>query len=123
MYLNGRNTILNYTRFFIPSPKVTYHYSNIKRSSQFILTTNNIKVLDTFGKIILEDDLNPKGFIITYLLFEESHLSTYAYTNKNSGKLTINFFTKSVEPIHHYNTLVDINKFFTEKYFCILDRL
>ena len=67
MYLKGRNTILNYTRFFIPSPKVTEHYSSIKRSSQFILTTNNIKVLDTVGKIILEDDLNPKG-VYSYLL-------------------------------------------------------
>ena len=122
MYLKGRNTVLNYVRFCIPSCKLNDHYSTINKTTKFILNTNNIRVVDSVGKIILQDDLTPKGFVVNYLLFDESYLSTYAYTNKSSGKLTINFFTKSVEPLNHYNALADINKFFTERYFCILDK-
>ena len=118
MYIKTRTTILNYSRFFIPSQEIIKHYFNNKRSTKFILNTNNIKVIDSVGKILLKNE-KPIGFTTTHLLYDHSYLSTYAHT----GKLTINFFTTSVKPHDHYKTLVVMNRFYSEKYFCKLDRI
>ena len=60
--------------------------------------------------------------MITYLLSDESYLSTYAYTDKTVGKLSINLVTRYTDPLNHYNSIVDLNHFFTNKYLCILDK-
>jgi len=122
MYLKNRNTILNYVRFCIPSNKLNKHYININKKTQFILYTNNIKVVDSVGKIFLNEDNNPTAFTIIHLLKDESYLSIYGFSDK-SKKLTFNLNTKSIEPINHYNSVVDLNKFFTNNYLCILDKI
>jgi hypothetical protein len=60
-----RNTILNYVRFYIPPDKLNKHYINIKKTTQFILYTNNIKPLDSIGQIFLN------GFIMTHILKDD----------------------------------------------------
>lgn len=115
----GKHTLLNYIRFVIPPSKLHDHYVHITQKTHFIITSNHLNVVDSAGKLFL-NDVSPAGFAITHLL-DESHFSAHAYTDKSIGKLAVDLFTCSKNPVHHYNAIIDINTFFIRNYMCVLD--
>jgi S-adenosylmethionine/arginine decarboxylase-like enzyme len=123
----GKHTINNYSNFFIPYKNIDSAFMNIKLTCRNILTNNHLRVVDEASSILpLKHIPSPDGFTMCFLL-DESHLSLHSYTNCEEergeviGKLALDLFTCSPNPLHHHNAIRDLSKFLIENYHCSLD--
>ena len=123
----GKHSILNYTNFFIKHKNIDAAFTNIKLTCRNILTNNNLRIVDSCSSILpLKHCPSPDGFTICFLL-DESHMSLHSYTNNELdrgeiiGKLAVDLFTCSSNPLNHHNTIRDLNKFLIENYDVVLE--
>ena len=123
----GKHTLLNYSNFFIKQKNIDSAFTNIKLNCRNILTNNHLRVVDEASSILpLKHCPSPDGFTICFLL-DESHMCLHSYTNCDIqrgeliGKLAVDLFTCSPEPLNHYNAIRDLNKFLIENYEAVLD--
>lgn len=124
----GRHSLLNYTNFFIKHKNIDSAFTNIKLMCRNILTNNNLRIVDSCSSILptVGNIPSPDGFTICYLL-DESHMSLHSYTNCEEsrgeliGKLAVDLFTCSSNPLNHHNAIRDLHKFLIENYDVVLE--
>ena len=123
----GKHTMNDYSNFFIKHKNINSAFTNIILTCRNILVSNNIRIVDEVSSILPINGFNtPDGFTMAFLL-DESHLSLHSYTNSDLvrgdiiGKLALDLFTCSPNPLNHYNTVRDLNKFIIENYDAVLD--
>jgi len=123
----GKHSLLNYTNFFIKHKNIDSAFTNIKLTCRNILTNNNLRIVDSCSSILPTKNIpSPDGFTICFLL-DESHMSLHSYTNQEEsrgeiiGKLAVDLFTCSSNPLNHHNAIKDLNKFLIENYDVVLE--
>lgn len=116
----GKHTLLNFINFIIPRRNLDVAYLNIKGQTRQILTDNDLRIVDYAGKVFLNPEVSEYGFTMAHLL-DESHLSLHAYTESHIGKLAVDLFTCSRNPVNHMNAVVDLTEFLIDNYNCILE--
>lgn len=117
----GKHTLLNFVKFVINRKNLEPAYLNIKCASQQILFHNNIRVVNFAGNVFLDPLISEYGFTMVHLL-DESHLSFHAYTEPHIGKLAVDLFTCSPNPINHMNAVTQLTSFLIENYSCVLEK-
>ena len=124
----GKHSLLNYTNFYIKHKNIDSAFTNIKLTCRNILTNNNLRIVDSCSSILpaTQNIPSPDGFTMCFLL-DESHMSLHSYTNCEEnrgeiiGKLAVDLFTCSPNPLNHHNAIRDLNKFLIENYDVVLE--